>query len=411
MADNLAAVGNGAIGDAFDSSSGLMSTSSPLYSIVHAALGCAESAASGTGCAGGAIGAATSTVVNSLVDSDGSVPGSLETAISAIAGGLAAGLAGANVQGATAAAENETENNWLNHIQWNPFGKTEAQQLADDEQGCSPSNQQDCDDATALLNLSHQRDAALASACTGDFSFGCGYQEAIANLGGNDVYSGGATTYATPATMPVQTTPSVGAATLDNMLSNPFSGILGGITYGLGGSNTDAYYASQLGVSINGVATSLSGYSIPVAPSLRTPNTINVLGVSPSSQATAWQGTAPYTGIDSYVDVNLPQGLYVVGAAPGQSNYYTTIEEFNNSGSTAEAYYSMLQIEPNTTNSNYSLYRDGVTVYRVNQISPAAFSSATTANPQFGIGGASQFFIPNFEDVLTPIYSIPFKKE
>jgi filamentous hemagglutinin len=73
--------------------------------------------------------------------------------------------------------------------------------------------------------------------------------------------------------------------------------------------------------------------------------------LSPSQQATAWQGSGAYPGIDSYTDVVLPKGTYVVGAAPGQSSFYTTLNGFNSTDGTAEGYYQALQIQPNLTNS------------------------------------------------------------
>ena len=91
----------------------------------HAALGCAASAAEGTGCAGGAIGAAASSAFTSLIpnptDSNGNATSFTTgevaglTATSTLLGAVAAGLAGANPLGGAAAAENETLNNRLLH--------------------------------------------------------------------------------------------------------------------------------------------------------------------------------------------------------------------------------------------------------------------------------------------------------
>lgn len=59
---------------------------------------------------------------------------------------------------------------------------------------------------------------------------------------------------------------SPGAATLNNMLGSPMAAISGGMAYMLGGSDTDAYYASQLGAGLDGVAASVAGFQIPRAP-------------------------------------------------------------------------------------------------------------------------------------------------
>lgn len=106
------------------------------YVTAHAALGCAASAASGTGCAGGAIGGATSALIAPLVR-DGLYNGSetvtttdngngtltqttsynnkafnaITDGISAVSGGLAAALAGANAGAGSTWAANEAVNN------------------------------------------------------------------------------------------------------------------------------------------------------------------------------------------------------------------------------------------------------------------------------------------------------------
>lgn len=99
----------------------------------------------------------------------------------------------------------------------------------------------------------------------------------------------------------------------------------------------------------------------------------------------------------------------VVGAAPGQSPYYTTMNGFESTGGTAVGYYDGLQIKPNFDNSAYPPYRNDVTIYKVS--SDVLVGAGTTlANPQFGVGGVGQMFIPNFENVLIPLYSIPFKR-
>jgi hypothetical protein len=131
--------------------------------------------------------------------------------------------------------------------------------------------------------------------------------------------------------------------------------------------------------------------------------------MSPAETARSWQGSGSYPGVDAWSDTKLAKGTYVVGAAPGQSEFYTTLDGFNATDGTAEDYYQNLQIGPNTTNPNYPPYRSGVTIYQVNTDNvPAAMGNAL-ANPQFGPGGAPQLFIPGYKDALTPVYSIPFK--
>jgi filamentous hemagglutinin len=135
---DLAAVGANAIGDASQDSGSFLAQGSIGYDLAHAALGCAASAAEGTGCAGGAIGGATSALIAPLVrdglydgtqtvtttdDGDGTLTqttsynnsafNAITAGIATLSGGLAAGLAGGNAQAGATAAENEALNNSL----------------------------------------------------------------------------------------------------------------------------------------------------------------------------------------------------------------------------------------------------------------------------------------------------------
>ncbi len=115
LVTNFSAVGANAIGDEFTASSGLFSSGSPLDIAAHAALGCASSAALGTGCAGGAIGGAVSAGLNPLINSSGVISPGVLAGIETLVGGGVAGALGFNVQGATTAAQNETLNNFCEH--------------------------------------------------------------------------------------------------------------------------------------------------------------------------------------------------------------------------------------------------------------------------------------------------------
>ena len=95
------------------------------YVVAHGALGCAASAAEGTGCAGGAIGGATSAaltpyigtaVVGNGVASQAQI--GVITALAALAGATTSGLAGANALGGANEAENEALNNCSAHGCW-----------------------------------------------------------------------------------------------------------------------------------------------------------------------------------------------------------------------------------------------------------------------------------------------------
>ena len=107
---DLAAVGANAIGTYLPS--GTVSNV-----LAHAALGCASSAALGTGCAGGAVGGAASAALNPVIDSNGNMPPAVLAAVETLVSGSLADALGFNLQGAMTAAQNETLNNYLNHRQ------------------------------------------------------------------------------------------------------------------------------------------------------------------------------------------------------------------------------------------------------------------------------------------------------
>ncbi|KVM84608.1 filamentous hemagglutinin N-terminal domain-containing protein [Burkholderia stagnalis] len=136
-ASNVAAVGANMIGGVNEAGYFGSGVAGELdYMAAHAILGCAASAASGTGCVGGAIGGATSALVAPLVrdglyngtqsvtytdNGDGTVTkttrynnnafNAITDGISAVGGGLAAALAGTNVDAGSTWALNEAMNN------------------------------------------------------------------------------------------------------------------------------------------------------------------------------------------------------------------------------------------------------------------------------------------------------------
>ncbi len=123
---SVAAVGANGIGTLGEDSSSILAKGSIGYDLAHAALGCAASAAEGTGCASGAIGGAVSAAATPYIGSAvvGSGTASPEqtaviTALAMLAGGGVAGALGQNAMAGATAAENEAENNCNLHECWN----------------------------------------------------------------------------------------------------------------------------------------------------------------------------------------------------------------------------------------------------------------------------------------------------
>jgi filamentous hemagglutinin len=162
----LAAAAAYKIGDLANENGSLIPENSPQYILTHALVGCAASAAEGTGCAGGAIGGAVGAFLNPNIDPNGSIPAPLENAFTTIASTLIAGALGANVQGAAMAAQNETQNNYLNHLQTDnlkaslqacaPGDTACVNRTMSDYQSVSGDQQQlarNCDSVTACANV------------------------------------------------------------------------------------------------------------------------------------------------------------------------------------------------------------------------------------------------------------------
>ncbi|MBU9319373.1 filamentous hemagglutinin N-terminal domain-containing protein [Burkholderia gladioli] len=265
LVSEVSAAGANAIGDASVSGS-LVEAGTPGYWLAHAALGCASSAAMGTGCAGGAIGGAVSAGLNPIIDANGNIPPAVLTAIETLVSGSVAGSLGFNVQGAVTAAQNETLNNWLNHVTVLPGQQSQAQQLLSAMAACDSGNSSACTTVATLMQTSSANDQTLATACKSPGSLACAYQESRAYLAGNNISVANGVTVATDAQQPAYTAPSQAAATLDNMLGSPLAGIFGGLMYAAGASPTDAYYASVIGQATEGIAAGAAGFTMPSAP-------------------------------------------------------------------------------------------------------------------------------------------------
>ncbi|WP_259461464.1 filamentous hemagglutinin N-terminal domain-containing protein [Paraburkholderia fungorum] len=148
---DVAAAGAYDIGTAFNGQPGSLgapNASDPAYVLAHAALGCASSAALGSGCAGGAIGGSTSALISPfLVDQAGGAANLTDadratiTAIAMLTGGTAAGLLGQNATTAMTAAENEAQNNseLTHNAGLTPLGGLVAQVCGASNPPCSDS--------------------------------------------------------------------------------------------------------------------------------------------------------------------------------------------------------------------------------------------------------------------------------
>ncbi|WP_244127440.1 ribonuclease domain-containing protein [Burkholderia gladioli] len=272
--------------------------------------------------------------------------------VETLVGGGAAAALGFNAQGAATAAQNETLNNWLNHVTVLPGQKSEAQQATEAQAGCESGNAAACASAATLMQKSSLRDQALATACQSPGSVACAYQKSLAYLTGNTIQSEGGTTVAVETPQPTFTAPSPAAATLDNMLGSPLAGILGGLMYASGASPVDAYYASVIGQAAEGIAAGAAGLKMPPAPTngslastSRATNTtsgttpmINGVTVVDQRTGTVYQGT---------VDLQPTLDRIASGGAPLSKNDGTVFQNRPVNG------VQLLPVEPNGYYTEY----------------------------------------------------------
>jgi len=156
--------------------------------------------------------------------------------------------------------------------------------------------------------------------------------------------------------------------------------------------------APALGPSIYNAA-GVSCLSSPVCVTL----TGMAGGASAADQARAWQGSGNYLGVDNWRNRMLSRGSIVWGTTPPQSNFYTNGQTVRIAGNNAASIYNGLQIKPDLLLG----YRPGITQYVVTRNIQVAESIATANN--YGAGGFTQYFIPNFEEVLEPVFTLLLK--
>ena len=468
---DVSAIGANAIGSTWGGTG--TDPNAVLQTLAHGALGCAEAGLTGGNCGAGAAGAATESILGNLVTLPSTAQGTVsrtDATVYATSAAILGAVAGQAADGYALSGANTAINSAVNNRLLHP---DEQKTLAQMKKGQSPQEQYrlsaaacaDVHCAAGLpANTPHIATLEALQATGQNYPleraqlrethlFGYSSWNAITDAasryealtrvtgaiqaagglvgytaGGGMMAAGCETGLACVAGFALATTSADYAqAGYRTMVSGTYTPTLGQqVLTDLGLSPTTAawtYAAIGAGASIGAGAASavtaadgvgaassevgsISSIGVPVPGDA---NFIGPLPQSPSQIAASWQGSGAYTGVDSYVNTTLPKGSLVVGSVPGQSPYYTTLSGFESTGGTAKGFYEGLQIQPNLTNPAYSLYRSGVTIYQVGSDTSAATGSAL-ANPQFGPGGVAQVFIPNYQNSLTPLYSIPFKK-
>jgi len=127
---------------------------------------------------------------------------------------------------------------------------------------------------------------------------------------------------------------------------------------------------------------------------------IDPLGLCKSDitdKAAKWQGKGDYPGIDDWKIGGLKEGDIVYGGVPGQTEFYLSQSTLDAANGSKAALWESAQVKAHDIYG----YRSQVQAYIVTQDTKVA-TSLVTANPHLGEGGATQYFIENYSDVLRP---------
>ena len=123
------------------------------------------------------------------------------------------------------------------------------------------------------------------------------------------------------------------------------------------------------------------------------------VATNPAAEAAGWQGRGAYPGVDAWENVTLAKGTRVHAGEPGVSGFFASDSAAASVGHDATALNQGLQIAPRN-----GAFRPGLTEFELTSDVTVGRSIAS-ANPQFGPGGLEQFYIPNWQDVTSPIVS------
>jgi hypothetical protein len=112
-------------------------------------------------------------------------------------------------------------------------------------------------------------------------------------------------------------------------------------------------------------------------------------------KARSWQGSGDYPGIDAWVKIRLRPGQIIYAGEPGVSGFFVDPADVHRAGGDAAALFQRLQVKPHDALG----YRPRVVGYEVISETDVA-SSRALANPQFGVGGAKQYFVSDWQGSL-----------
>jgi hypothetical protein len=123
-----------------------------------------------------------------------------------------------------------------------------------------------------------------------------------------------------------------------------------------------------------------------------------------ASRAAAWQGQGAYPGVDAWRAFSLKAGDTIVGGFPGPSAFFTEERTLVAAGFSREGVRQALQIELSPIRPPRAWARH----YRVRADARVA-TSMVRANPHHGPGGAVQYYVEDWQNLLEPLINQPLK--
>ena len=112
-------------------------------------------------------------------------------------------------------------------------------------------------------------------------------------------------------------------------------------------------------------------------------------GVDATLAASYWQQGKMYPNSDKWKMTKLKKGDIVYSGYPGPGNFYTTEETMRNCGTDAPKIFESLQVGTSEQNPNYRQYMIKYVVTKDIDVA----TSIVESNPQWGKGGAIQYFL------------------
>lgn len=140
----------------------------------------------------------------------------------------------------------------------------------------------------------------------------------------------------------------------------------------------------------------------------------------PAAEAAATQGVSPanpanpYVGKDSYANVVVEQGTVLFSLTPGAPPGFAVLEQtLRDAGGSRDRYYALVQVtrDPGKDpDGRPRSLRDQVRAFEVAERLCAARGTAS-ANPQFGSGGGTQYYVsPSDRPKLRPAAIAPISR-